>query len=378
MEDTRIYLDNNASTQVVGEVVQEMADHLSGCLGNPSSIHSYGMQAKQELLAARRNVADFFSVKPKNIVFTSGGTEAVNLAIKGHCHTRGKGHIITSDLEHSAVVNSVKALENEGFTSTFLSPGPHGAATPEQIEDAIRDDTILIVLMAVNNETGVKTDVDKIAALAKRRGIPLVIDGIAWLGKECITLPEGVSAACFSGHKIHGPKGVGLVVLRRDMPLQPVLTGGFQEGHRRAGTENLVGIVGLSKAIDLLRTELPKATEQVREMRDHFEKQLQSSLDGIVVNGSGERVANTANIGFEGVDGESLLLNLDMEGIAVSHGSACTAGAIEPSRVLLNMGIPHGLARSSVRFSLSRLNTMEEMERTLKTLCALVPRLRGR
>jgi len=372
-----IYLDHNATTPLAPEVVEVMTEHLHQVFANPSSPHQLGRQAKALLVRARREVASYLGVRPREVVFTASGTEATNLFIRGYCSDRPPGHMITSSVEHSCVYTTVQAMENAGWTADFVAPGLHGAITAESVEAALRPETSLIAVMAVNNETGVKTDLDALAALAAERGIALFVDGVAWLGKEELHVPRGVTALSFSGHKIHGPKGVGILTLRQKVKLAPHITGGGQEFGLRGGTEDLLSIVGLAQAVQLLRTELPDATRRMQKLRDRLEQGIVEACSHVQVNGSGPRIANTCNLAFDGVDGESLLINLDQEGVAVSHGSACSTGALEPSRILINMGIPLERARSSLRFSLSRYTTEEEIDRAVRIVAEQVHRLRN-
>lgn len=370
-ESISIYLDNNATTQPDPRVVKAMSHHLRHGGGNPSSVHAQGRAARSELSQARRTIASYLNVKPAEIIFTSSGTEGANMLLHGLI-PKG-GHLITSSVEHSCVYATIQAMERE---TTFLTPGLFGAIAPEAVRAAIRPDTRLIALMAVNNETGVKTDIASIAAIAKEAHIPFMVDGVAWLGKEPMTIPEGVSAIFFSGHKIHCPPGIGFVFMRSTMTLAPLLIGGEQEGGKRGGTENLLGIVGLAEAVRLLSEELPTATARMTLLRDRLEQSLQANLDGVTINGSGPRVANTSNLSFAKVEGETLLTQLDLMGIAASHGSACASGALEPSRILRNMGLPADVAASSIRFSLSRMTTAEEIERCIEVTTQLVKNLR--
>jgi cysteine desulfurase len=374
----KIYLDNNATTGVDPRVLEAMLSELSSIPSNPSSSHFFGQEAKRRLQTARETIACFFKVKSHEVVFTSGGTEAVNLVLRGFFPDEVSGHAITSNVEHSCVDHTMDELRKKGLDVSFLPAGLHGAVLPEQIEKAIRPDTRFIALMAVNNETGVKHDLNAIGQIALQAKIPLIVDGVAWLGKESFTLHPGVAAICFSGHKFHAPKGVGFAIVRSSMKIHPLVTGGQQEFSLRPGTENLPGIIGLAKAIELLDVELPAATLRMAMLRDRLEAGLIERAAPVVVNGGGNRICNTCNLSFPDVSGEDLLIGLDMAGIAVSHGSACSAGALEPSRILLNMGVPHNIARSAVRFSLSRNTTLEEIDRTIDATAALVHQLRGK
>lgn len=371
-----VYLDNNASTIIDSRVLELVIKDLAESMGNPSSIHSSGQRARQKLAKARQTIATALGVKAQEIVFTSGGTEGANYILRGFFEGKESGHIVSSDIEHSCVFSTVKFLESKGCTATFLAPAPSGEITPEAVRAALRPNTRIIALMAANNETGVRLDLQAIAAIAKEANVFFFVDGVALLGKETFSIPKEVSAIFFSGHKIHAPKGVGFAVIRSRLPLQPLLIGGEQEFGRRAGTENLSGIVGLAEAVRLLNEELPEAAEKMRALRDYFENQLITQLAEVSINGSGSRVSNTSSICFAGVEGETLLAALDLAGIAASHGSACSSGALEPSRVLLNMGLSHAAAGSSLRFSLSRLTTQEEIDHCIAVLLDLVPRLR--
>lgn len=368
----KIYLDHNASTPLDPRVAEALIAEIHAPDGNPSSVHAFGREVRNRLTKARRTIAKVLGVNAQELIFTSGGTEAMNMAIAGILKNGSRGEIITSNVEHSCVYESVKNLESQGHTVSYLSVGSFGAVTPQAVEAAITPNTRLIVLMAVNNETGAKTDIAAIAALASRHKIPFIVDGVAQLGKEQFTIPEGVTAYGFSGHKIHAPKGIGLLYLKRGTPFQPLLVGGGQEHEKRGGTENMLGIIALAKAFELLELELPKAIERMAKLRQRLEEGLKEKIPDLIVHATASRICNTSNISFPGVDGESLLMNLDLAGVAVSHGSACSSGALEPSRVLLNMGIPKKIAATSIRFSLSRMTTEEEIETTIELVARLV------
>lgn len=344
----RIYLDNNATTKIDPQVVDAMLHELSFGPANPSSIHFYGQEAKKRLTKARDKIADLLSVKSSEIVFTSGGTEGMNFLIHHFLHDIA-AHVLSSPLEHPCTLEPLASHEN----LTLVEPNLPA------IEKAIRADTKLLIFSAANSETGLKLDIDAVANLALEKNISLIIDGVGLLGRDDLSLPEGVSGWAFSGHKIHGPKGIGFVILKKGHKGPSLIKGGGQEYGLRSGTENLPGIVGLGKALELT---LKNPTDQIREKRDAFETLLLASPYGIEINGDGNRVANTSNLYFPLLDGESLLIHLDLEGIAVSHGSACSAGSLEPSKVLLSMGYPRERARNSLRFSLSRNTTHTEIE----------------
>lgn len=373
--ENKVYFDNNASTAIDPRVLELVIKDLAESVGNPSSMHAYGKQARQKLAKARQTIASVIGVKPQEILFTSGGTEGANYILRGFFAKKTSGHIITSSIEHSCIYNTVKFLESTGIDATFLTPSSSGAIEPQALKKALQPNTCLIALMAVNNETGIKTDIEAIGTIAEEANAFLLVDGVALLGKECFTIPNGVSAMIFSGHKIHAPKGVGFVIIRSKVQLQPLLLGGAQEWGRRGGSENVSGIVGLAEAVSLLKDELPHASEKMRVLRDYFENQLMERLQNVTINGSGDRICNTSSICFGGVEGETLLAALDLAGIAVSHGSACSSGALEPSRVLLNMGLSHSQAASSIRFSFSRQTTKEEVDRCIAVLVDLVGRL---
>lgn len=365
----RIYLDHNATTPLAPSVLEAMVAELVRGPRNPSSIHTFGQEAKKTLVHARATIAHFLHVKPHEILFTSSGTESLNLLIRGLL-PQTPCHILTTDLDHPCIYETLQSLPEHEVT--FLSPGLSGAPSSQQIEAALRPTTRLIVLSAVNSETGVKLDLEGVAQVAQTASIPLVIDGVALLGKEPFTIPSGVTAMGFSGHKIHGPKGTGFAFLRSKTKLTPLLTGGSQEHKLRAGTENLPGIVGLAEAISLLEKNQEAYTRQMQTLRDRFEHELKTHIPQLTINGSGPRVVNTSNICFPNIDGESLLIHLDMEGIAASHATACSSGALEISRVLLSMGIPREKAASSLRFSLSRTNTEEDILRACSVLTKIV------
>lgn len=372
----RIYLDNNASTALDPRVERAIALGLKETLANPSSIHSFGQEARNLVTKARRLISSYLGIKAQELIFTSGGTEAANMIIRGLFGPTPCGHILTSNVEHSCVYHTVKFMEQCGCDATFLSPGLWGAPTPKMVLEALRSDTKLIALMAVNNETGVKTDIDAIAKIAQDAKVPFFVDGVALLGKEHFSFPDGVSAACFSGHKFHAPKGIGLAFIRQGLKLAPLLIGGGQEYQKRGGTENLIGIIGVAEAIRILQEDLPEACVRMAYLRNYFEENLLHTLPEVVVNGEGPRVVNTANLSFLGLEGESLLMNLDLAGLAVSHGSACSSGALEPSRILLNMGILADVAASSIRFSLSRFTTQDEIDQSLEIVQKVVRGLR--
>jgi len=370
----KIYLDNNATTQIAKEVLDIITNEIYP--SNPSSVHFFGRRAKALLLEARGQIASYLQVKPKEIIFTSGGTEAINMAIRGLIEELNNSHIIAADIDHACVHNTLEYLQKKGHETTYVNVGKYGAIKAEQIIPLIKDSTKLIVISAVNSETGVKTDIDEIAKIAKKNDISLAVDGVALLGKEVFSIPKGVTTMAFSSHKIHGPKGVGLCYVNKKVKLSPLLYGGPQESENRAGTENLSGILGFAKAIELLDEYLPNAIDQMFELKNHFETTLLNELENIKIIGEGPRVCNTSNICFKGVDAEDLLIVLDHNNVLASHGSACSSGSLSPSRTLLNMSIDPKEVKSSIRFSISRYTTKDEIDKALEIIITLVKKLR--
>lgn len=364
-----IYLDNNATTFLDPSINDLLHSINSTLLGNPGSTHRFGQQAKSQLADAQRRCALFFGVKPEEIIFTSGATEALNLLLS---NSPKQGHVITSSLEHSAVLEPLKRC---GALVTYLDPLPgSGAVTAAQIQAAIQINTSMIVLSAANNETGIKIELNEIAALAQKTGIAFVVDGVSWLGKDRFSLPSGVLAVCFSGHKIHGPLGVGVAIVRKPFKVSPLIVGGGQQRGVRAGTENLPAILGFARALELLDDTW---IIQMSTLRNRFEEGILAHLTHVIIHGKNEpRVCNTSNIAFLGVDGETLVMALDLAGVAASHGSACSSGALESSRVLRAMGIESRMARCSLRFSLSRFTTEAEIDQSIAIIKATVSRLR--
>ncbi len=368
-----IYLDNNATTAIDPLVQKEVLDLLNHFFGNPSSIHQYGQEAKKRLLKERGEVASFFGVKPEEVFFTSGATEGLNMVLRGIMSDCKGGHLITSSLEHEACFQTAKFLEGNGIEVSYLFPEKgRGAIQPSQVADACRKNTRLIALMWANNETGAITCIEEIAEIASKADIPLLVDGVAFIGKEKCSLPPGVSAVCLSGHKIHALAGIGVTIVRKHSSLLPIITGGPQQLGKRGGTENLPGIVAISKALELIRKGEDHDFEKIRYLRDQFEQRLLASLPNVHCNFQGKRVSNTSNLSFLGISGETLLIALDQAKVAVSHGAACSSGALEPSRVLLNMGISREVANSAIRFSFSRMSSEEEVIEASSIIIGLV------
>jgi cysteine desulfurase len=382
----RVYLDNSATTAMAAEVIEAMLPYFSDEMGNAQSVHSFGQRAKAAVEKARRRVAALINAEPAEIVFLSGGTEADNLAIRGIAEAHGDHgrHIITTRIEHPAVLATCEALEAGGYRITYLPVSRKGIVSVDDLRQAISDDTILVSIMLANNETGTMQPIEEIAALiseARSRGLDHLYfhtDAVQGVGKVPVDVKQlGVDLLSLSGHKIHGPKGNGLLYVRKGTRLAKQLFGGHHERDRRAGTENVPGIVGLGRAAELARTQLSERSSRMRLLRDHLEEQVLSRFDGVTVNGDKElRVPNISNLSFDGVDGESLLIALDLKGIAVSTGSACASGSLEPSHVLQALGLTRTQVRGSLRFSLGAYTTREEIDYAVAVLAETVSRLR--
>jgi len=377
----KVYLDYSATTPVREEVADAMRDYLLSGWGNPSSTHYFGREAKKGVEEARDAVAALIKAKVEEIIFTSGGTEADNLALFGAARAyRQKGnHIITSVIEHHAVLDSAKALAAEGFKVTFLPVTSDGLIKVEDVEAAITPQTILISVMHVNNEIGTIQPIEEIGALARKRGIVFHTDAVQSAGKLPLDVNElQVDLLSLSAHKIYGPKGTGALFIRQEINLKPLIYGGGQENGIRPGTENVAGIVGLGKAALLATEEMEEETERETILRDKLKEGLLERIPGIKINGSlSRRVCNNLNLSIPGIEGEALLLNLDLKGIASSSGAACTAGSTEPSHVLLALGLTPREAEGSIRLSLGRWTTDEEIDYVLDVLPEIVARLRA-
>ena len=377
----RAYLDHNATTPVAAEVADAMHEAVQGCFGNASSVHAFGQAAKAALDDARSAVAELLGARPNDVIFTGSGTEADNLAIRGVAEASpaaGRRHLIASAIEHEAVLNTLKALSKRGWTSTLLPVGAAGVVEPAALEAAITDDTALVSVMHANNEIGTLQPIAELAGIAHRRGAVFHTDAVQTAGKLPLDVGAlGVDLLSISAHKFNGPKGVGALWIRRGMRLVAPTTGGRQERNRRAGTENVPAIVGLGVAARLAAAKLSREAARLRTLRDRLESSLLDHVPDTAVNGGGERVPNTTNISFHGVEAEALLIALDLEGIAVSTGSACSSGTLEPSHVLRAMGLTPRRAQSSIRFSLGLGNTDDEIDRLVDVLPPLVARLRA-
>lgn len=378
---SRIYLDNSATTRIDDRVLDAMLPYLRERFGNASSIHTWGQEARAAVEDARRAVAELLRADTREIVFTSGGTEADNAAVWGVWRSgyRDGNHIITLKIEHPAVLATCKVLESEGAEVTYLPADSSGRIDPHRVAAAIHERTILISIMHANNETGVIQPIEEISAIARERGILLHTDAVQSVGKIPLQPQRmGVDLLSLSGHKIHAPKGVGALWIRGGTKLVPFLTGGSHERKRRAGTENVPGIVGLGEAAHLALQRLPEMQARVASLRDRLESRIRSSVAGVRINGDVEhRLPNLANLSFEGLEGEAAVIALDLAGVAVSTGSACSSGSLEPSHVLMGMGLRPEIVQGSLRFSLCYHNTIEEIDGTVEILSAVVGRLRG-
>ena len=382
MEKTRrVYLDHNATTSTHPEVVKAMMPYYETIFGNASSVHQFGREARKAVEEARGKIATLLGAKhPDEIVFTSGGTESDNLAIRGVAHAlKQKGdHIITSSIEHHAVENTCKFLEKSGYKVTYLPVDEYGLVDLEALKNAITDKTILISIIYANNEVGTIEPLKEVVDIAKKKGIYVHTDAVQAVGKIDVNVKElGVDLLSLSAHKFYGPKGIGALYIKKGTKITPIQTGGHHEKKRRAGTENVPGIVGLGKAADMAKLEMAGEAKRLSALRDKLQRGIEKAIKEVRLNGHPtQRLPNTCNISFEYLEGESIILNLDMEGIGVSTGSACTSGSLEPSHVLVAMNVSPQTAQGSIRFSLGRINTQEDVDYLLKKLPSIIDRLR--
>jgi len=377
----KVYLDHSATTPVHPEVLEAMLPYYKEKFGNPSSIHEYGRVAKTALEEAREKVAKLFNCSPYEIYFTSGGTESDNLAIKGVAFANKKKgkHIITSSVEHHAVLESCKFLKKEGYEITYLPVDRWGLVDPNDLRKNIKDDTILVSIMHVNNETGTIQPIEELVRIAKEKGVYFHTDAVQSAGKIPIDVQElPIDLASISGHKIYGPKGVGAIYIRKGTRIIPLSHGGHHERSRRAGTENIPGIVGLGEAVEMALKDMDKHNKHLKNLTETFFKKLKETVKDIQLNGHPEkRIPSTLNISFKGVEGESIILSLDMKGVAVASGSACTSGSLEPSHVLSAMRIEPAVTQSSIRFSFGTENTPEDADYVIGVLPEIIERLRS-
>ena len=381
---TRIYLDHNATTPLDPAVLDEMLPFLREHFGNASSVHEAGQVARRAVEEGRERVARLIGADAGEIIFTSGGTEADNHALRGVVEPLlagggGRPHLITSSIEHPAVLNTCQMLEKRGCAVTYLPVDGHGRIDVEEATRAVGAETRLISIMLANNEVGTLQPVAEVARLARERKVPMHTDAVQALGRVPVDVKAlGVDLMSISGHKIYGPKGIGALYLRKGARLAPLLFGGHQERHRRGGTENVAGIVGFGKACELAGALRAERAAREAELRDRLQQSIQERIPHVTVNGHPtERLPNTLNVAFRFVEGESLLMNLDFEGVAVSTGSACSSGDLKPSHVLIAMGLAPEDAHGTLRFSLGRRTTAEEIDAAVEALVRVVERVRG-
>jgi len=375
-----IYMDNSATTPVKVEVLEEMLPYFNEKYGNPSSIYSLGGQSKIAVDKARKRVANAFGANPKEIFFTSGGSEADNWAIKGVAFAnKSKGnHIITSKIEHHAILHTCEYLERQGFKITYLDVDEYGTVDIEQLKDSITDETILISIMFANNEIGTIQPIKEIGRIAKEKGIYFHTDAVQAIGNVKIDVKElNIDLLSLSAHKFYGPKGIGALYIRQGVKMHNLIEGGAQERNKRAGTENVPAIVGLGKAIELAYENFDEHNAKLESLRNRLVSKVMDNISYVRLNGHPtNRLPGNANFCFRFIEGESLLLSLDMVGVAGSSGSACTSGSLDPSHVLLAIGLPHEIAHGSLRLSLGDFNTEEEVDYVVEKLVEIVNRLR--
>jgi len=380
MRVMKVYLDNNATTKVDEEVVKAMMPYFSDYYGNPFSLHLFGNETGLAVTEARQTIADILKAKPSEIIFTASGSEADNLAIRGIAKAykhRGK-HIITSTIEHPAVKNTFIDLMEDGFEVTMVPVDENGVMILDEFKKALREDTILVSVMHANNEVGSFQPVEEIGKITKERKIIFHVDAVQTMGKVEI-YPEkmGIDLLSFSGHKFHAPKGIGVLYKRDGIRFAKVITGGNQEGKRRPGTSNVPYIVGLAKALKIATENMKEEWVREETLRDYFEDEVSKRIPEIKINGKGaRRLPGTSSITFKYLEGESMLLNLSLKGIAVSSGSACSSDSLQPSHVLLAMGVPAEYAHGTLRFSLSKYTTKEEIDYTIEALVEIIGKLR--
>ncbi|MBI5417149.1 cysteine desulfurase NifS [Candidatus Poribacteria bacterium] len=377
----KIYLDHNATTQVSQEVLDAMYPYFRDFFGNASSIHSFGQEAKKALEKARENVASLINCELNEIVFTSGGTEADNLSVFGIVRANRKigNHIITSQIEHHAVLNPCKMLEQEGYEITYLPVDNYGIVNLDELKAAIKNNTILISIMAANNEIGTIEPIEEIGKIAKEHGIVFHTDAVQAIGKIPIDVKKiNVDLISMSGHKLYGPKGVGALYIRTGTKISPVQYGGHHEHNYRAGTENISGIAGFGKACELAKKNMENENAHLLFLREKLYAGIAKNIQDVYVNGHpAKRLSGTLSVCFKYIEGESILLNLDHEGIAASSGSACTSGSMNPSHVLLAIGVSPDIAHGSIRFSLGRDTSEEEIDYVINILPSIIEKLRN-
>lgn len=375
-----IYLDNNATTKTDEEVVKAMIPYITDNYGNPSSIYRIGRENRRAVEDAREEVAKVLKCDPSEIYFTSGGSESDNMAIKGIAHSNVKkgNHIITSKIEHPAVLETCKQLEKEGFEITYVNVDENGVIDLEELKNSIKATTILITMMFANNEIGTIEPIQQIGEIARQNNIIFHTDAVQAIGNIDIDVKKlNIDSLSLSAHKFYGPKGVGALYIKKGIQFEKIIDGGHQERNKRAGTENVAGIVGLGKAIKLAYENLDEKNERIRSLRDYYVEQVKKRIPYIKINGDIERrLPGNSNISFRFIEGEGLLLNLDLKGICASSGSACTSGSLDPSHVLLAIGLPHEIAHGSLRISIGKDNTKEEIDYVVDSLVEIVNKLR--
>jgi cysteine desulfurase len=373
-----VYLDHNASTPVHPEVVEAMFPYFSERFGNPSSVHAFGREAREGLEGARERVAHFLRVGKEEIVFTSGGTESDNLAVRGVAAARGRGHLVTSRIEHHAVLRMCQALERDGFEVTYVPVDGQGLVDPDEVRRALRPDTILVSVMHANSEVGTIQPIEEIGRITRERGIVFHVDGVQTFGKVPLDVDRaGIDLLSFSSHKIYGPKGVAGLYIRKGVKMVSLQQGGEHERRRRAGTENVPGIVGLGRAVEIRARDMESEAVRLTALRDRLWTGIAASVPDVRLNGHPtRRLPGTCNLAFRHVESESIVLGLDLKGIGVSAGSACTSGNVEPSYVLVAMGVPLDWAMGAVRCSLGRSTTAEDIDYVVEAVAPLVEKLR--
>jgi cysteine desulfurase len=376
---TTVYMDNNATTKVADEAVQEMLPYFTEFYGNPSSMHTFGGQVGKKVVQARERIASLLGCATDELIFTSCGTESDNAAIRGVVESAGmRRKIITSRVEHPAVLGMCRQLEGRGYMVVEIGVDKDGRLNVDELKDCVDDDTALVTIMHANNETGVIFPVEEIAEFVKSKGVVFHTDAVQSVGKIPVNLKDSaIDLLSLSGHKLHAPKGVGVLYVRKGTRLTPIMVGGHQESGKRAGTENVPGIIALGKACELAEQNIEHENTVVKSLRDRLEKKILETCPDSFVNGDIEnRLPNTSNISFEYIEGESILMMLDRYGICGSSGSACTSGSLEPSHVLRAMGVPFTAAHGSIRYSLSRYTTEQEVDFVAEKMPAIVNRLR--
>jgi len=377
----KIYMDHNATTPVHPEVLDAILPYYKELYGNASSVHAFGREARVAMEEAREKIAEFVGAQPREVIFTSGGTEADNFAIEGAAFENSKkgNHIITCAVEHHAVLNTCKHLETHGFQVSYLGVDRYGMVDPDGVREAIREDTILITIMHANNEIGTVEPLQEIGGIAKEKGIIFHSDAVQTVGKIPVNVDElGIDLMSMSAHKIYGPKGVGALYMRRGTRVEPLVRGGHHERNRRGGTENVPGIVGFGKAIEIAAADMEEEGKRLWKLTEKLKTGLQDQLEYVYANSHPtQRLPGTMNLSFDFLEGESIVLSLDMKGVAVSTGSACTSGSLEPSHVLMALGLPPATAQGAIRFSLGRDNTEADVDYVLEELPPIIRRLRA-